>query len=113
MSGCPTREQLDLFLDERLPTDQQMWLGGHGGAWRACQKALEEVSARAGEARLHSLHSRHASPHDEPKAEVLMRIERAGWQRESRSDVIVGPTGAYLSPSESIPGMSAAGNSPD
>ena len=108
MSGCPTRDQLNMYLDERLPSDERMWLEGHVSACRSCQQALEEAAAQVGQAHLQALRAPIHSPHEEPKADVLMRIERAGWQRESKSDVIVGPTGPYHSPAGPIPGMSSA-----
>jgi serine/threonine protein kinase len=116
MSGCPTQQQLESFLEERLPPDQQAWLEGHVSACHACQQALEVDATRGESARLRTLRASRNSPDADPKGDLLVRIEQAGWRGargENRSDVIVGVTGPFASPAGPIPGMSGTNAAAD
>ncbi|HMF11860.1 MAG TPA: bifunctional serine/threonine-protein kinase/formylglycine-generating enzyme family protein [Gemmataceae bacterium] len=115
MSGCPSHEQLESFVDERLTGPERSWLEGHVSACRACQQALEEVAIRGDGAPLRSLRTARAEKL-EPRGDLLVRIEQAGFaasRSDSRSDVIVAATGPYASPAPPIPGISGAHAAPD
>jgi serine/threonine protein kinase len=115
MSGCPSHEQLESFVDERLTGPERAWLEGHVSACRACQQALEEISIQGDGASLRSLRIGRAESL-EPRGDLLVRIEQAGFaasRSDSRSDVIVVATGPYASPSPPIPGISGAHAAPE
>jgi serine/threonine-protein kinase len=106
MSGCPSREQFELYLDERLPSDQSAWMEGHVSACRDCRQALEEIAGQCDGVHLELLRAGRAGPEPEPKGELLRRIENAGWRGGSRSDVIAAPIGACVSPETPMPAES-------
>jgi serine/threonine protein kinase/formylglycine-generating enzyme required for sulfatase activity len=115
MKGCPSRQQLESYLDERLDGPVQAWLEGHVSACRACQQVLEEVSAQCDGASLRSFHAGRAEG-IEPRGDLLVRIEQAAYAAspsDSRSDVIAAATGPYASPPQAMPGISGLQASPD
>jgi serine/threonine protein kinase len=116
MSGCPTQQQLDLYLDERLPPEQRAWLEGHVSACHHCQQVLERAAAQGDGVPLRTLRAVHHPQDAEPKRDLLMRIEQAGMRAartSSRSDVIVGVTSSLVSPADAMPGVSSASVLPD
>jgi len=115
MSGCPSQQQLEAYVDERLAGPERAWLEGHVSACRTCQQALEEVAAQGAVPSLRNLRAGKAE-NLEPRGELLVRIEQAAFaasRSDSRSDVIVAATGPYVSPSPPIPAVSGPHPAPD
>jgi serine/threonine protein kinase/formylglycine-generating enzyme required for sulfatase activity len=116
MSVCPSRQQLELYLEERLPDAERGRVEAHVDGCPACQLALEEAAARTEDRSLRSLHARHPAQGLEPKGDLLVRIAQAGLavsRSGDSSEVIVQVTGPYQSPAKSVPGVSAASSVSD
>src|SRR5262245_51167682 len=115
MSGCPSQQQLDLYLDDQLDAPRRAWLEGHVGACRACQQALEAAVTKDS-VPLRGMRAGQVAAADEPSHDLLIRIERAGMPSPrdgSHSDVVIGVTGAYVLPPDVIPEVSGNVASPN
>jgi serine/threonine protein kinase/formylglycine-generating enzyme required for sulfatase activity len=116
MSACPSRQQLELYLDERLPDAERAHVETHVDDCRACQRALEEAAVGGEDRSLRGLHARHSAETHEPKGDLLMRIAQAGLagsRSETSNKVVVQVTGPYESPARSLPAVSAVASIAD
>src|SRR5262245_35785014 len=108
MNRCPSRQQLEQYLDEQLSDSERVRLEGHIGGCRSCQQQLEEAASFGESRALRALHAGHPAHSHEPKAELLRRIAQAALprsERQSASDVVVQVTSTYVSP-EPLPRVS-------
>ncbi len=106
MTSCPSRQQLDRYLDEQLSGPEREAVESHVAECRACQLALEKVARGGDTGVLQSWHASHSGQLYEPKGDFLRRVELAALAG-SKSDVVVEATGAYQSPAHSVPGVAS------
>src|SRR5262245_38809870 len=106
MIGCPTRHQLEQYLDERLDAPDRALVEAHVGDCRACQHVLEDAASADDADHLRGLQARRLPSTHEPKGDLLRRIEQAARSsgRPGRpKEVVIEATGAYRSPDRPLP----------
>ena len=93
MSLCPSRETLELFLDDKLHEDRRRGLAQHIDGCAACQEALERLTEAAAPASSSAVLQRLTAPVPESStshATFLSQLKQKRPGRGSRSNTVRG-----------------------
>jgi serine/threonine-protein kinase len=102
MIGCPSRRQLDQYLDEQLDPATRAAVEGHVDQCPSCQKTLETAAAAGIGSHLRNLHAGRSSNLAEPRGELLRQIEQAGLAGKPR-EVVIEATRDFVSTAGAAP----------
>jgi serine/threonine-protein kinase len=111
MIGCPSRRQLDQFLDEQLDSATRNAVEAHVGQCPSCQKILETAAAAGIGSHLRNLHVGRSSALAEPRGELLRRIEQAGLAGKPR-EIVIEATRDFVAPAGAPPFAGSLSNQP-